>query len=237
MITKIIDSKALDVDLKNRKVKVAISSMETEDRDRDVIDLKAWDNTIKLKGPKGSNEVWHLTDHGWRIADSALSKYEELGVQGHQLYGVAGYRDTFLWREVAWPLYEAGDINQHSVGFKIVASEEAHDGKPRIIKEAELWEGSAVLWGANPDTQVLDLVKSHFANKTESLEDRIAWICKGVKKGKYQGEDESLLILELRQLEEIYLNLKLAERPQGAPERDAKARTLKIGMATILAKY
>lgn len=233
MIHKILDMKALDVDTKNRKVKVAISRMGNEDRDKDVIDMEAWAKSIKQKGPEGANEIWHLTDHGWRIADSALSKYEELGTQGDLLYGVAGYRDTFLWREVAWPLYEAGDINQHSVGFKILEAEESKSGGPRIIKQAELWEGSAVLWGANPDTPVMDIMKSHFENKTESLADRINWICRSIKNGKYR-EDESLLVLELRQLEDLYNSVRKGTPPQ---ETGLDEQRLKLGMASILTRY
>jgi phage head maturation protease len=234
MIYKTLDLKALDIDTTNRKVKVAISQMGTEDRDEDIIDFGAYDLTIAAKGPKGSNEVWHLTDHGWRIADSALSKYEELGVQGDLLYGVAPYRDTWLWRECAWPLYEKGDINQHSVGFRIVRQELQQDG-PRIIKEIELWEGSAVLWGAQPNTPVMDLIKSHLEHKQESFEDRVKWIIKAIKNGKYK-EDESLLVLELKQLESLHTN---AKRLTGNPtqETDMGAQQLSLAMKTILMKY
>jgi HK97 family phage prohead protease len=232
---KIIDSKALDIDTTNRKVKVAISRMGAEDRDKDIIERGAYNMTILAKGPKGTNEIWHLTDHGWRIADSALSKYQELGVENDYLYGVAPYRDSWLWREVAWPLYEAGDITQHSVGFQIVRSERNEQTGIRIIKEIELWEGSAVLWGAQPDTPVMDLVKSHFENRKESYEDRVNWIIKAIKKGKYQGEDESLLILELRELEG--LNKTLNREGSPTPEKAMDAQKLALGMATVLCKF
>lgn len=227
--------KALDIDTKNRKVKVAISRMMAEDRDKDTIELGAFDLTLAAKGPKGANEIWHLTDHGWRIADSALSKYEEMGTQGDLLYGVAPYRDSWLWREVAWPLYEAGDINQHSIGFRIVRSEMNEQTGIRNIKEIELWEGSAVLWGAQPDTPVMDLVKSHFENRKESYEDRVNWICKAIKSGKYQGE-ESLLVLELKELESFR---HLATDRKGSPtqETDRATQQLMLGMKTILMKY
>lgn len=232
MIRKIIDSKALDVDTKNRKVKVGISRMGNEDRDGDIIDFGAFDVTLAAKGPKGAQEIWHLTDHGWRIADSALSKYEEMGIDGDLLYGVAPYRDSWLWREVAWPLYEAGDINQHSIGFAI-RKEIRQDSGPRIIKEIELWEGSAVLWGANPQTPVMDLVKSHFENRKESFEDRVKWVCKSIKDGKYK-DDDSLLILELKELEAFHKSVRKGSVTQ---ETDEHTQKLMIGMATILNKY
>jgi len=232
MIRKIIDSKALDIDTKNRKVKVAISRMGNPDKDNDIIDHRAFDLTIASKGPGGTNEVWHLTDHGWRIADSALSKYDELSVQGDMLVGVAPYRDTFLWREVAWPLYEAGDITQHSIGFRVV-KQEIKEGAPRLIKEVELFEGSAVLWGANPQTPTLDIVKSHLENKRESFEERIDWIVKSIKAGKYRDE-ESLLILELKQLDDIY---NISRKGSSTRESDKDAQKLMMDVALILHKH
>lgn len=233
MERKYIDGKALDIDTSNRKVKVAISMMGNEDRDGDIIDFGAYDKTIKAKGPNGSKEIWHLTDHGWRIADSALSKYEELYVKDNLLIGVAGYRDSFLWRDVAWPLYEAGDINQHSVGFRTVRKEVAETDGPTIIKEIELWEGSAVLWGANPNTDIQELVKSHFQNKQESFEDRVKWLCKSIKDGKYK-EEESLMILELKHLEDIFETFRKGNPTQ---ETDLDSQQKLLDMTFILSKH
>jgi phage head maturation protease len=233
MEVKIYSLKALDVatntDPAKRCVKVAISQMGSTDLDNDIIDYSAFDATISAKGPAGTNEIWHLTDHGWRIADSALSKYQEMGKQGDYLYGVAPYRDTWLWREVAWPLYEAGDITQHSIGFRVV-KQQLQDNAPRIIQEVELFEGSAVLWGANPNTPTLDLVKSHIENKKESFEDRLQWICKSLKSGKYK-EDESLLVLELKQLENLYQHTHRKATP--THENDMEPEKMKALMDQI----
>ena len=236
MNVKVYNLKALDVtsntDPAKRCVKVAISQMGSEDLDGDIITPGAFDATIKAKGPSGSNEIWHLTDHGWRIADSALSKYQEMGVQGEYMYGVAPYRDTWLWREVAWPLYEAGDITQHSIGFRIV-NKTMQENKPTLINEVELFEGSAVLWGANPNTPLLDIVKSHIENKKESFEDRLRWICKSIKSGKYK-EDESLLVLELKQLENLYeLNRKASPTPETDTDAEEKQLMDEIRLITF----
>jgi uncharacterized protein len=233
MIRKIYDLKALDVDTKNRKVKVGISRMGNEDLDKDIIELAAFNKTILEKGPKGSNSIWHLTDHGWRIADSALSKYEELAVQGDLLAGVAPYRDTWLWREVAWPLYEAGDITQHSIGFQIIKSRKNEQTGIRVIEEVDLYEGSAVLWGANPETPTMEVIKSQVLAKKESFEDRVEWICKAVKSGKYK-EDETLLILELKQLEDLHKISRKGTQPEGDSTEPQK---MMMDMSFILSKH
>ncbi len=47
-------------------------------------------------------------------------------------------------------LYEAGLINQHSIGFSTLKSDVNQKTGVRTITELKLYEGSAVLWGANP---------------------------------------------------------------------------------------
>lgn len=212
---KLTDTNSLlDVDENKRCVKMCIASMGDVDRDDDVFDSKAFDNTIRMKGPKGSNEVWHLLDHGGGIKSAALSKFKELYVEGNMLVGVSPYRDTFNWKDVAWPLYKGKDITQHSVGFSTVNSvNETKDGKAiRVITEASLWEGSAVLWGANPNTPTLDVVKSWLTDverRTKApIGDRFNKIYKSIKDGEFSKENISLLKIELKYLEQEFLELE-----------------------------
>src|SRR5689334_17408068 len=110
---KVFDLKTLDVDAKTKSVKIAIAELESVDRDNDIFSVTAFDKTIKERGPLGSKEIWHMADHGWTLT-SALSKFKELYKEGKYIVGISEYRDTALWRDTVWPLYEAGDINQHS---------------------------------------------------------------------------------------------------------------------------
>ncbi len=221
----------LDVDDSKKMVKIAIASTSEVDRDDDIFDAKAFNNTIMQKGPKGSNEVWHLLDHGGGIKSAALSKPKELYMDGTKLVMVSSYRNTFNWRDVAWPLYEGKDINQHSVGFSTVNSaHDTKDGKPiRVITEASLWEGSAVLWGANPNTATMDVVKNWLAGvekrSHEAIGDRFNRIYKGIKDGDYTEENASLLKIEFKYLEGYVLELehKAALQPaENAIETAAK---------------
>lgn len=204
-IKKYIQVKALDVDDKKKQVKVAISQLEDVDKDQDVFDSKAYDKTIKENGPMGSNEIWHLLDHTSKTF-SALSKFSELGREGKYIVGVSQYKNSFAWREVAWPLYEAGDITQHSVGFQVVKEEPRNEKNVRIIKEVRLYEGSAVLWGAQPDTPTMQVVKSLLNIEEDSditAAEKIDQIIKQIKKGRYE-EDQSLLVIELNRLQYLF---------------------------------
>lgn len=214
---KNITLKALDVDTSSRRVKVAISQMNSKDRDGDIIISTAFNKTIKEKGPQGANEIWHLMDHRATLS-SALSKYSEIWTENDYLIGVSEYRNSFAWREIAWPAYEAGDITQHSIGFSIVDSVWQKDsGKDiRIIKEIALWEGSAVLWGANPNTPTLEVAKS-LGIYTEDMEPgkRIEQMIKALKSDKFDAEAKELFIIELQQIYQDLKDLGETTKPPG----------------------
>lgn len=201
--------KTLDIDTSQRQVKVAIAEMETIDRDNEVFDTKAFNKTIKENGPTGTNEIWHLLDHDSK-SFSALSKFKEVGIDGKYLYGVSQYKDSFAWREVAWPLYENGDFNQHSVGFTSLEKVKHKDGHS-IITSARVWEGSAVLWGAQPNTPVMgitkaikDLFDDAEMSTAELIEYNLGRIIKRIQDEKYTEINKNLLTIDLMRLQTMY---------------------------------
>lgn len=197
--------KTLDIDTTSKSVKIAIAELESVDRDNDVFSTAAFDKTIKERGPQGSQEIWHMADHGYTLT-SALSKFKELYREGKYVVGISEYRDTALWRDTVWPLYEAGDINQHSVGFRTVKFSMRPD-KVREIVEAQLWEGSAVLHGANPYTPTLGLMKSALTPDRIGAEiKRYDLLIKSIKAGRFD-DDNSLLMLELKRLQQFTIDL------------------------------
>ena len=150
-----------DVDTTSRRVKVVISKMGNLDLDNDVIDPTAYTKTIKERGPKGANLAWHLTDHTASLKN-AVGKFSDLYVENNQLIGVTDIPNT-TWGNDVLEFYKTGHINQHSVGFRTIKSDPVNAGQAneyRLIKEILLYEGSAVLWGANPATPTLTVGKS-----------------------------------------------------------------------------
>jgi phage head maturation protease len=206
---KYFNLKALDIDTSKRKVKVAVAEMETKDYDGDIIAPTAFNRTIKARGPQGTNEIWHLLDHN-KTSFSALSKPEEIFVEGKYLAMVSPYRDTFAWREVAWPLYEAGDFTQHSIGYTVLQEQQHKDYNE--IQEVLLWEGSAVLWGANRNTPTLGVAGKSLIEQKEDVHARLNRLVKAVEKNVY-GDDPSLLVIELKQLQQWYDGLKETTHP------------------------
>jgi len=152
----------LDVDNASRRVKVVISEMGSKDSDNDIIDPGAYNKTIAERGPKGAGLIHHLIDHNPSIGGGYLSTFSELYVQGNQLIGVSTLPDTTIANDTM-KLYEAGLIKNHSVGFMTLKSIAPKDeGDARILTEIKLYEGSAVLWGANPNTPTLSVGKGTF---------------------------------------------------------------------------
>ena len=201
--------KTLDIDTTNRQVKVAIAEMQTVDKDNEIFDPRAFDKSVKENGPQGTNEIWHLLDHD-KNSFSALSKFKEIGTDGKYLFGVSQYKDSFAWREVAWPLYEAGDFNQHSVGFIPLDKQKQKNGTT-IITSARLYEGSAVLWGANPNTPVLGIQKSISElfedadlDTDEIIKHRFEKLIKRIQNDKFTEVNKNLLTIELMRLQSMY---------------------------------
>lgn len=229
MVKKIFDLKALDIDTSKRKVKIAIAETDSVDRDEEIIHTTAADKTIKESGPQGINEVWHLLDHTPK-SFSALSKFSELYREGDKIIGVSNYKNSFAWREVAWPLYEAGDITQHSIGFEVLKDEYNSKGI-RVLKEIRLYEGSAVLWGANINTPTMQVVKSIMNiedDKDITAAERIDEIVRKMKKGRtgYNEDDISLIIIELKRIQTLFGENRVAEifkQPEQKTAADDKA--------------
>jgi uncharacterized protein len=220
LLTKEVKQAVLDLDTTGKAVKVAVASFENLDLDGDVFDMRAFTKTISERGPNGSNQIWHLTNH-YTSLSAALGKPKEIGVEGQFLYFVTDYKDTPLWQSI-WPLYESGDITEHSVGFSIVDSEQK--GGYRLIKEAMLWEGSAVLWGANPNTPTMQVVKqlAGVTDETDPLQ-MIEKLANMAKKS-----DNELIHIGLMQLYTQLLNKTTKPDKTTLPEVDYTAVTLAL---------
>jgi HK97 family phage prohead protease len=200
----------LDVDNTSRRVKIVISEMGSTDSDNDIIEPGAYDKTIAERGPKGSNIIHHLIDHNPSFSSGYLSTFSELYTSGNQLIGVSILPNTTLANDTM-KLYEAGLIKNHSVGFQTMQSIAGKGDEPRRLTQIKLYEGSAVLWGANPNTPTISVGKGQFHP------DLISMICKQmllvskeIKDGKYSDEGFSLLQYYIKQLEDFKENTTTA---------------------------
>lgn len=188
-----------DVSEADRRVKVAISKMGNVDHDGDVIDHGAYTKTITERGPKGANLIWHLTDHNPSLK-SAIGKFSDVYTEGDYLVGITNIPNT-SWGNDVLEFYKSGHINQHSIGFKTIKSEAVKGVTPyNLIKEVFLYEGSAVLWGANSMTPTLTVGKSISKDEAiaehERLSKELGLLMKSLKDGRFT--DEAFEFIEIR---------------------------------------
>ena len=196
---KMIADSVRDVSENDRRVKVAISKMGNVDHDGDVIDHGAYTKTITERGPKGANLIWHLTDHNPSLK-SAIGKFSDVYTDGDYLVGITTIPNT-TWGNDVLEFYKSGHINQHSIGFKTIKSEAVKGATPyNLIKEVFLYEGSAVLWGANAMTPTLTVGKSISKDDAiaehEKLSKELGLLMKSLKDGRFT--DDAFEFIEIR---------------------------------------
>lgn len=197
---KEVSNSVTDVDTVSRRVKVVLSEMGSKDLDNDVIESGAYNKTISERGPKAKNLIWHLTDH-WPDLKHAVGKFSELYEEGNKLIGITNIPNT-TWGNDVMEFYKTGTINQHSIGFRIIKSEPQNAGtvnEYRLIKEILLYEGSAVLWGANPNTPTLTVGKSA---SPDDIVCRYKQLTKAFKEGNYTDETFAILDAQIKQIEQ-----------------------------------
>lgn len=154
-----------DVDKSKRIVTGYFSTFTQEpDSDNDVMDYKAFDNTLAMNGPNASNRIWHLFNHS---AGSPINKPYLLQVDAKGLYFETRFPDTKLANDTL-VLYQEGAITEHSIGFNIIQARQ--EGSYQLIQEVRLWEGSSVLWGANQFTPTTGLKAEQYEVQSKLLD-------------------------------------------------------------------
>lgn len=212
---KLIADSVRDVSENDRRVKVAISKMGNIDQDGDVIDSGAYTKTVSERGPKGANLIWHLTDHNPSLK-SAVGKFSEIYTEGDYLVGVTNIPNT-TWGNDVLEFYKSGHINQHSIGFRTIKAEQVKnaDQPYNLIKEVFLYEGSAVLWGANPMTPTLtvgkSLTKDEAIAEHQKLSKELSLLMKSLKDGRYTDEAFEFIEIRTAQIHEAIKNLLTVE--------------------------
>lgn len=197
--TKDISEGILDVDANTRTVKAVWAAIGNKDYDGDIIAAGAFDRTIRERGPNGKKLIWSLVDH-YSTTKHAFGKPKELYVEGNQLIAVTDIVMTDAGEDIL-KLYEAGCINQHSIGFSTIVDEYDRDTKTRTIKEVLLYEGSAVLWGANELTPTIDLKSLTKPQQQKTIHDRLERLKSAIRNGSFTDETFSLLEIEFSQIQ------------------------------------
>ena len=115
------------------------------------------------------------------------------------------------WGNDVLEFYKTGHITEHSIGFRTIKEEQVKGADYNLIKEVMLYEGSAVLWGANPNTPTLSAGKSITKEEADSELDKLnkdLELCtKTLRNGNISDEGGELLEMRLQMLNERIKNL------------------------------
>jgi len=195
----------MDVDSAQRRVKTVWARCGNVDLDNDIIVPEAFTKTIRERGPMGKNLIWSLVDHCAEM-DSVIGKPEQLYIENDMLIAITPIVETEMGEDVI-KMYDAGLINQHSIGFSTINSSVDKKGI-RTITELKLYEGSAVLWAANPETPTLD-VKSE--DRKNNLNDRLEKLLKAFKSGRFTDETFALMEIEIKRIQSEILEIEVVK--------------------------
>jgi HK97 family phage prohead protease len=207
-----------DLDASKREVAIYLSKFDIIDSDSDIIRKGAFTKSIQEHGVNSSSnrKIAFLRHHDWT---KQIGKFNQLGEDEIGLFAV-GQLGTSSIGEDAWKDYEEGIIREHSIGFKYIPDKmkwiedkTLPSGGFYDIKEIMLWEGSAVTFGANEFTNVVEVMKSEekidFAKKLSS---EIDLLVKSLVNGK--GTDDRLFEIEMKIK---YLNQQLVSLAESEP--------------------
>jgi len=198
-----------DLDLKKRVVTMYLSALGNKDHVGDIIVPGAFTKTIKERKDK----IFFLNQHNW---DQPHGKFSLLQEDAKGLYAESTPLVDTTYSSDLLKLYDAGIINEHSIGYQVVQDEYDKKEDARILKEIKLYEGSNVTLGANPATPFLG-VKSGF----KQAADQAKRILKMLRTGDVTDDTMALLEIALKQYEYelIELGKKVnAEPPESTPQ-------------------
>ena len=212
------DATIQDLDVATGIVTGYFSKFNNIDLDGDVIMPGAFTKTIAERGPDSSKpEIAYLWQHD---TCKPLGKLMVLREDNFGLYFEAKMSDTTYGQD-ALKLYRDGVITQHSIGYQVIKSIETQTEGEEVeqIFEVKLWEGSAVTFGANPNTPFTGF------KSIEEREDRIKTLVKAIKNGSYTDETFGLIEFELLKLVSL---VKSEEPTMVTPKEDEPKEENKI---------
>lgn len=182
-----------DVDLSKRTVTGYFSKFGNVDTDDDIIVSGAFARTIRENGPDGKNRIKHLKNHN---PNQMIGKVVELKEDSVGLF-FKSVMSTNSFGKDALIEYQEELLTEHSIGFITLQSDQTDDGI-QLIKEVKLFEGSAVTWGSNPETPVIDIKGMTYPELANELES----VVKYCRVGGLSDELVSSVEIKIRQIQQ-----------------------------------
>ena len=190
---KSIVGEVKDLDLNKRIVTGYLSAFGNKDHVGDIIVKGAFTKSLKER----KEQIFFLNQHNW---DQPHGKFNMLQEDAKGLYFESNPLVETTYSSDLLKLYDAGIINEHSIGYQTMQDEV--EGDVRMLKELKLYEGSNVTLGANPETPFMGMKAG-----TKRASDQVKRILKMLRSGDVTDDTFSLLEIALKQYETELINL------------------------------
>lgn len=199
-----------DADVKKGIVTGYFSHFNSVDGDGDIIRPGAYLKTIRESGPASTKpRIKHLLNHDSHKPIGKLLdlKEDSTGLYYESQIGNHGLGVDFI------KMVESGLISEHSVGFQTVKKNAVKEaGAKYELLELRLFEGSSLTsWGANMNTPLTGLKSEQ---KATFAANRIELLGKAIKDGTFTDETFDLLDIELKQLQQLFIDLTTTQAGQ-----------------------
>jgi len=185
-----------DIDTSGRVLSIYWSAFDNKDRDGDVILKGAFSKTIREQGPQGIGEQWFIKFHNPELE---IATPFEITEDNYGLLARIKMPTTDRGNDTL-KLYDEGHFKHQSIGFQTIKQSKKQNYNE--ISEIKLYEGSVVLWAANPAAKFVDIKSSDLLQymTPKDISDELQLTIKGIRNGKYNDETFALLEIKLRQL-------------------------------------
>jgi hypothetical protein len=211
-----IDFSVKDVDTTGRILSLYWSAFDNKDRDGDVIVKGAFKKSIAEQGPKGLQEQWFIKFHN---PDLPIVTPFELEEDNYGLLARLKLAQDISIQDDTLKFYRDGHFKHQSIGYQTIRKHKMSDYNE--LRELKLFEGSVVLWAANPNAKFVD-IKGFMTPKDIARE--LELTIKGLRNGDYTDQGFATLEIKMRQLiqatADLYKDTPAAEIQAQAPSTD-----------------
>jgi HK97 family phage prohead protease len=187
------------------------------DSDNDIIRKGAFTKSIAERGVNSisNRKIAFLRHHDWQ---QPIGKWLTLQEDDYGLFAVGQMGNSTIAND-AWEDYKMEIIREHSIGFqyvqdkiKFVEDLSVNGGGYYEVTEVKLFEGSAVTFGSNEYTQVVQVKSAEDKNaKLLEITKHIDNVIKSLTTGEYSDDRGYALEMRLKWLQNKFMLLSTAE--------------------------
>jgi HK97 family phage prohead protease len=197
---KSFDFPVKDVDLSSRTVVQAYTRYNVVDSDGDIgrkgMFNKTWSENM--------SRIKHLLNHD---TTKPLGKPEQLWEDTEYAYGKSKIGTHALGDDFI-KMADSGLITEASYGYRTMKENKSKEGNELL--EVKMWEWSSLTaWGANQYTPIISLTKGlSKIEQADKITTRIKALEKFCRNSTATDETIELLLLELKQLQQLFIDTK-----------------------------